>query len=81
MAEPAQLLTVPVRLLIGDTVHELGNLTVALDTVAVDAPDGARRALGIVRSREHIGHEAAALLDHAARQLRKGALDAAPRTG
>jgi hypothetical protein len=81
VVEPAQPLTVPVRLMIGDVARDLGHLTVALDTVALDGPDGHRRTLGIVRSREHIGHEVAALLDHAARMLRKGADNAAPRTG
>jgi hypothetical protein len=61
-----------VRLLIGDSATDLGNVTVCVDTLP--DPDETRIRLGAVDT--NVGEQVATLLEHAARQLRKGTDDA-----
>ena len=64
-----------VRLLVGDNVFELGNITVCADPLT--SATGAN--LGVVDT--NVGEQVATLLEHAAHMLRKGALDASAQPG
>lgn len=67
----------PVRLLVGDNVFDLGNITVA--TRELDDRHRGDARLGVVDT--NVGEQVATLLEHAAHTLRKGDDDASPRTG
>lgn len=66
-----------VRLVVGDQVFDLGNVTVCADPL----PDPAEAHIRIGAVDTNVGEQVAALLEHAALQLRKGADHASPRTG
>ena len=67
----------PVRLVVGDNVFDLGNVTVCADPLP--AADNTNVRLGAVDT--NVGEQVATLLEHAAHMLRKGALDASAQPG